>query len=369
VTSINGVRLSEIKFDGGKVSFIPSQSDRQDLSQDRSLSEIKVFNANDAMVKGFKLDYHYTGNINDFSSRLMLESVKELSNQNEASPGHRFLYGGSLPGRLSFSKDHWGYFNGKPNSTSIPSYVDVWGIYMPRADRNADELLMKASTLTQITYPTGGTSKFEYEANRVNNYTVTTPEQLGDEGVVAQMVGSAFYDVEFDLANRAPNTGITLDIQGDTYSYLQNGCIRIFIKNLTTGTQYLYGTNYNQLPTSADFNFADGHYIMQIQSDQVSCDPHEDVWIGVNFRWKVLIPQTQENKIVGGLRIAKIRTSDAANGPEMIKEYSYQKFASPLESSGMLLNFSLYQSEYRWFHPDLGSSIMLTLDRKVIIHC
>jgi len=72
-----------------------------------------------------------------------------------------------LPNRFSYSQDYLGFYNGKPNSSSIPDDI----FFNPSnqsnfADRTPVFGNASAGTLTKIIYPTGGFTSFEYEGTK-----------------------------------------------------------------------------------------------------------------------------------------------------------------------------------------------------------
>ncbi|MBO9690028.1 hypothetical protein [Chryseobacterium sp.] len=77
-----------------------------------------------------------------------------------------------LPDKYSYSADVFGYFNNKFNSTLIPNlkllglpnFSYAVGDLYSYADRTSDFSSAKKGTLTSITYPTKGTTFFDYEA-------------------------------------------------------------------------------------------------------------------------------------------------------------------------------------------------------------
>ncbi len=117
------------------------------------------------IVKKFDLAYLYpTGD----SERFYLESVDELNSSNQ-SFGKKYSMDYDsphlLPSMFSKSQDHYGYFNGKTNSTLIPSGVNsVFDNHYSLADREPVFDKAKYGSLASITYPTGGITYFEYES-------------------------------------------------------------------------------------------------------------------------------------------------------------------------------------------------------------
>jgi YD repeat-containing protein len=107
-----------------------------------------------------------------------LYKIKEMTGQGrELHNGHVFTYynTGDIPKRFSFSQDHWGYYNGKSNSTLVPPPSDPTQVsYFPNstADRNPDPAKAVNGLLSTIMYPTGGKDEIIYEANKYGNTIV-----------------------------------------------------------------------------------------------------------------------------------------------------------------------------------------------------
>ena len=126
-----------------------------------------------------------------WAKRLRLEEVKILEGTNCSSPNnligtYKLNYIGdvtdangnvttrvNLAHRLTRAVDHWGYFNGKLQNDNIANLgnlnipsTTIGGFTHGSSDRDSDEESMKGGTLDKIYYPTGGSTTFEYEANK-----------------------------------------------------------------------------------------------------------------------------------------------------------------------------------------------------------
>lgn len=74
----------------------------------------------------------------------------------------------------STSQDHWGYYNNTPyNINSSPEYFPSW--------RKPNPNTMAYGILKSITYPTGGTTVFEYEPNTYSRFISEQRNRLIDE--------------------------------------------------------------------------------------------------------------------------------------------------------------------------------------------
>lgn len=123
-------------------------------------------------VKGVKLDTvtlvnKATGAIQNFSfnyidtatERLKLLSMKQSSPISAKASTYSFAYNTTkLPDYLSEKTDSWGYYNGKaPRLDSTQAGFNQ--------SRSPDSTYAKAEVLTGVTYPTGGSTTYDYELN------------------------------------------------------------------------------------------------------------------------------------------------------------------------------------------------------------
>ena len=207
------VQLDYIDYGTGRVKF-NYVYDRLDLSSDGRLSTVTVF-VKDSQgtlattpVKTVTLGYDYfTGtehrnpnfsNGGDpYEKRLKLTSVTESGNYNGQSVTQNpyvFTYfePAGLPSKSSLSRDNWGYYNnhGKTDSSLIPApnpaihiagpsypYFALW--WAPGYSRDANADTMPAFTLTDIKYPTGGTTHLDFEPNDCDEIKSEINDQSG----------------------------------------------------------------------------------------------------------------------------------------------------------------------------------------------
>lgn len=193
VTNIDGCRLSQITTSSGQtiIDFVASSQNREDLTkygnflqgndEAKHLSELVITRGNHVQRFHLDTDYFLSPNLSlggNYSmhdrKRLRLKAIQEITGASSASPNfeHRFSYDPTpMARRLSLGRDFWGYYNGADANTGlIPT-----GVINPcssnqnpinsLADRTPDSSKMKAWILTEIQYPTGGTTTFDYEAH------------------------------------------------------------------------------------------------------------------------------------------------------------------------------------------------------------
>jgi hypothetical protein len=174
-------RLTEIQYPGGKVTFEPGDA-RVDVPGDKFLKRI-IVSAQDGStyktIKQYELTYAN-------GSRLRLNQVDEVGTDNVRKP-HRFIYNiMALPARGNPAQDLWGYYNGQLNTDLKPSFFVLnsqGGVAnaINSGNRAVDPAYTQAGILKEIVYPTGGSTKFEYENNTVtcrNAYEEASRERV-----------------------------------------------------------------------------------------------------------------------------------------------------------------------------------------------
>jgi hypothetical protein len=226
-TQYTNKTLQTIDFGDGQLQFT-FDNIRSDTRESRKLNSIKVYAKKDgglSYLKQFNLYYSYFNTpLYDTLeyNRLRLDSVKELSGT-VSLPPYAFSY--NIPqnqtfllGKHSTSIDHWGYFNGVSNHTLIPKTNIFYnpphaGDQNPHSgyfeysggNRQASESYMKAFSLREIKYPTGGKTVLDYEANDYD------PDRSRNGPVDFQHVELETVQKQVAVWNRGTSTG-TIDL-------------------------------------------------------------------------------------------------------------------------------------------------------------
>lgn len=202
--------VQSITWPKGTIVFqIDELNPRQDtqnhgLWPNYALDKITV-SGSEGPIKTFKLNYSYFQSAvpdfgtdmnnsdytyleNEFAKRLRLDSFTEVG----AAP-HIFTYNTTpLPHRASTEQDFWGFYKPNGSNSLIPItyeypgetvdanslHTSKYSIYKRQSyvgteilhnsfafDRSTDTVSVKAGILTEITYPTGGKTRFHYQSN------------------------------------------------------------------------------------------------------------------------------------------------------------------------------------------------------------
>lgn len=147
-------QLEKITFPGGSV----------EMEYQVVLNSIKVKDGG-TIVKTADFGYEYYGS----SGATLLKKIS-LSDEGDYTFGYNAQRFQNL-----YAQDFWGYYNGAGNGASLSPklhrkfYKSGGYTEMGYADRNPDAEMMKANILTSVTYPTGGSTHYEYEPHRFND--------------------------------------------------------------------------------------------------------------------------------------------------------------------------------------------------------
>ncbi|WPO81977.1 hypothetical protein SD427_14550 [Chryseobacterium sp. JJR-5R] len=157
---------------GDIINFI--YSDKTDSDFKKYLSEIE-YRVHNVLFKKILFNYLFEDpEIKQTLERFYLSQIKFYVND-IFEKKYQFSYNDplSLPSRLSYSQDMFGYFNGRGNPSLIAGFFNT---PMPPSasynqytlsilgDRRPDFSYASKGILTEVIYPTGGKTKFEYES-------------------------------------------------------------------------------------------------------------------------------------------------------------------------------------------------------------
>ncbi|MEE1947337.1 hypothetical protein VRU48_19580, partial [Pedobacter sp. KR3-3] len=169
---IDPVRLTTIISERQTVDFSGGASRKDILTGPPVLGSITVTDNNSGeIIKNFRFKYGYFGTGTYLEKYLKLKSLEELPGWKEGEvldttkkQVHTFDYiaeTGSYPNRTEAFVDHYGYYKGGSfGNIMIPDYI-----YPGGPNRDPSPLTAQFGALKKITYPTGGSTTFDYEGN------------------------------------------------------------------------------------------------------------------------------------------------------------------------------------------------------------
>lgn len=352
VVTVNTVRRLSRIVTARHEAIFNAEFDRLDVPGTEGLSEIIIKNKQGETLKSFRFVHdHFVSNsgVGKDKYRLGLRSVKELSFNNSIltgeNPPYEFFYNQTrLPDRKSSAQDHWGFFNGKHgNTTLIPKLLYNNGnqiVELTGADRETNGNFLVANILTEVKYPTGGRTVFEYEPH---NYSYVYPDQVNEpifedrtSVVDAFSSGTACEEIDNYVLNSQTfqvNAEQIVRIFGtidQCTPAIGSLSPRVWLEDASGNQVKLYVLGKDDAFGSIDeyINLPAGSYQLhartRMYNDRASATLHYKEQMGVTHI-----------KEAGGARIKKITSYPIYSGPPIVKEYSYAE--SEGFSSGVLV--------------------------------
>ena len=388
---------NEIRTPNYLISFVTSS--RNDLANAPQLTEIIIKDRhNGSYLKRFRFSYDYFTNSSSDSmdsKRLKLCSVYEVHPNDTSIVENRYSFNyidTPLPGKKSYSYDHWGY----PNSSNsidaanpMPDLSDFDEIYqdiehISLAARQGSNVYSKrhnvnycqAGMLSSITYPTGGRTHFEYESNSFTNVPIPSNNRIYNRGegdvssetikdqnsstdtrsVVITTTGTRTFKIEYHI-NKGNNSWE--DMSG-SYIVMVNtstGSVNTLV-DMTEKCAELHASSSPSGYYSGvrDITVPAGSYAFNINlpdslGDQNGSSLNHGSFIANISYEDIDSPDdtvTDDSQSYGcGMRIASIQYFDGkATAPVMVKRYNYDDPHTGL-SSGILFDTPLYFKTYR----------------------
>jgi len=182
-------KLQQIDFPNGRIIFVTNTDanyDGVDNGDGIYLDKIVIEKGNNisgfSTFKIFDFNYSITGEpLNNFTTsfqdkyRFKLDNILEYSGPEFVKEIAKFDYSEiQLPPPNSYKLDFFGYFNNQSNGNLIPKHSNVFFSIAGKtptkhivgsANRFINPNKMQAGILKKITYPTKGSTLFEYEPN------------------------------------------------------------------------------------------------------------------------------------------------------------------------------------------------------------
>jgi len=334
--------------DGDKVIFSYTTQGYPEML----LDSIRYFINGTSLIRKYHFTYNYVypsgGSELPFLSSIIEKGPDGLA----ISQGYSFSYYSKelTPKRFSFSQDHWGFFNGKYNSTLIPTPTDqqIAAMFpLATANREADSTYAVVGLLKEINYPTGGKDIITYESNRfselkdLNGYETLSQYVEGQQDLSYNSSSGVYFQIAYAPLIRL-NMSSYYTLAGAPAPHPGG---RVKIKNLSTN-QIVY-EKFISPPSSGVYSTYEfislpaDYYIMYVESQgkyvQTSCYLTKRVGLVANM-------QTVES-VVGGMRVKKVITMGYPDRGDMTKRYYYGTLPNREKSS------AVYFSQPKYFTP------------------
>ena len=272
--------------------------------------------------------------------------------------GRKYSFGynedGNLPARLSVSQDFWGYYNGQNNSNGLCASPEfkynnngvLSGIEtVGSANRYASESLCKIGTLNRITYPTGGHTKFYYEANHFDdtNGRYYYPSATSISNVKSSKTiscGSGYTGTgykstpdsrEFDISESTQVEITSSSPYNSEYDPKKNYQFRFSITGTYSG-QTVFDKDWHKYNNMQDFKesytLPKGHYVLTSQvvwaANDLKVGGSIIVVFPPEYKENPYIADSSGKSIGGGLRVKKIESYDEDNKLLEYTDYKYE---------------------------------------------
>lgn len=289
----HGQMLKTVKFKNGRIEFVAGAK-RCDLYNDRFFDKIEIYDASETKIKGFKLNFKYFGmnqivDANDIDCengplpilvesysypnnykdrRLFLMKVDELDKNDSKISSYTFDYEspGGLPNRFSSEQDYLGFFNSNGQNYLLQTVVSMGPaptyIIM---NRNPSLLSTKKGVLTKITYPTGGSTVFDYELNKyrcsASETTIVTPKKTYQ---ARGQNNGVFLDNIYINDRAAGATTLYFEVDRCVFGPNSNSLVGFVIKDFNDVTVFSGTEICNMLSSGTSFplRLSNGNYKM-----------------------------------------------------------------------------------------------------------
>jgi hypothetical protein len=370
---VSGVRLTQVNFANGTIIFTKAASVRTDIaggsSVDNSFNDAANSGASAAYALGsisitdnngfckkdsFYYAYFFDNsalnstffpaysiyNLHSDQYRLRLDSVQEIAcNGSTKIPPYKFSYfTETVPRRLSFGFDHWGYPNGIPNNPGlVPTFTVITGgtsITTNGANRDAAWPAMRAGSLQQLSYPTGGFTSFDFEPKSIDTFNSSVFQNVFLTSLVVH---------EFGQSNILQTQPFTLSAMGGDCSINVNNTSTnwspsLIIQNSNGAEVYSSGLIPISSVLSTSIALPAGNYTATLSfpaNSQSTLTGGADGTIG---QWQWVPVQTTMK--VGGLRVKTITTNDGATTSNIVTSFTYPGAAG--SNGGILYSIPVY---------------------------
>lgn len=376
MNEFNGFYLTSITFPNGKIEL--KYSDRDDVLYEKKLDSIKVIRTTDnQLIRCFALRQFYANASSSYDAgaiqtshselrkRLFMDRFYEVSNDLAKSNYYEFSYDSAdyLPPRLSFAQDEFGFYNGQLNSYFFPN--DTWldpylGGNHYGGNRNFYFQFARKGMLKKVTYPTGGSSEFEFEPHTLkytkrrnvsydSTYVAisgTTVNNQYNQSSIFHTNGDKMYQIKVHSEWEGEPAAFFPEgyyIMVSIIDSATNSCVYYCDRHVNPGDSLVDGSLVWRLGSST--------YRIKITASQPGVMGAAYV-IGENVSFDSIA-----NQPVGGMRVKSIADYDQWNNQFNRREFIYGDWTDSTSSSGMGLYSDGMKLSYVTAQRTLGLAV------------
>lgn len=337
------------------IIFYSNDTVRLDID-DSKLDSIKIYNSKNNLVKNIAFYYifpkacGYTyNNVSglydqnaDLKYRMFLEKVQIAGGSLVDKQKYTFDYYDPtrLPGRLSFSQDHWGYYNEQSNHdfVVVPEYLVTHPAFINiQCDREPYYGAAQAGLLKTITYPTGGSTTFTYEQNTYSAQELIYPPLFSVFNAINGLNcydPDTIYETYTVPVTQSQFVHATLMFDSSEYcGFMKNRHVgKISVYDNTTSTYLVtQKTVHLDNPLIIPVIYDSGHvYTARIIANGAGTETN----FGTSFYLTQPTWQLVE-KYAGGMRMKRTTDIDYITGKSKISRYFYGSLSDLNVSSGV----------------------------------
>lgn len=278
-------------------------------------------------------DYPYTG----ADKTPYLKSLQQSATGNADVRTHYFSYmePEARPWRMSYAQDHWGYFNGKNNTTLLPVLHGWNDVFTDAtANREPDFSFAQKGLLQKIVYPTGGVNMLFYEANKASAPTMYEPRHklscdvtgTGDWNVQTKSLTFQITNANSTIAKLKVHCRVN-DNSVPPFNHHNKGNVEIVD---LSNNMVVFQKNYSPTQELTDVVYFTGSGNYKITIDAAGTM----LTTLAELNYLPVSNTGLEPVTVGGARVSKITTSNPGEAP-MVKKY-YYSFINDLNTSSLV---------------------------------
>jgi YD repeat-containing protein len=360
---IIALRLQSISYENTRIDFNAASVGRLDVTGNaKALDNISIYRDNQLVQKHKLITDYFTasGMIASTAKRLKLQKVQQLDPLNSQVIGEYTLdYNGTnLPSRGDVSQHLWGYY--RIGATKFPQMTLVaapnYATYAFSSENRMPGSETIANSLEKITYPTGGSTRFNFENNRywveepvydVISRTNATSATVNNYATPITTPFTVSIKTKFHFTSILSPSIITAGSSGSPIGPCTTAGSTALYRNGTANAVISFAQNMD-----FDIELDPGTYHFESVIQQDACTT---AMVRVNSKEYKVIGYSH-SKIGPGLRIASIENYDQFSNKTIKTEYNYETDVTG-HSSGSL-----------FYQPDMISEWkVLCVDNSIIM--